>query len=264
MLSALAYIGQRVRQTLRQWSHTTAMLLAVLRVSLQPRYWPPTSRNVLVRQILFTGVEAVRFTLLIAFICGMSLVVQAQVWLTRFGQSKMVGPILVIIVVRELAPLLTALIVLGRSGAAIAAELSSMRVTKQVHLLDTQGIDPFTYLVMPRVIGVAISVTCLTILFIGVCLVSGFITSAMLLGASAGGPMAFAMSVAQALKPIDLFVILAKTFIPGLLIGIICCDEGLAVQRDITEIPRATTQGQIKSLVAILVTFLLVSLLIYA
>jgi len=262
-MKLIGHTGRRVRHTLKQWYHITGMVVAVVWTAVQPRYWPRTVRNVLARQVLFTGVEAVRFTLLIAFICGISIVVQTQVWLSRFGQSRMVGPILAAIVVRELAPLLTALIVLGRSGTAIAAELSSMRVTRQIHLLDTQGLDPFTYLVMPRVVGMAVSVCCLNILFIAVCLCSGFLTSALFSSGTGGGPMAFALSVAQAIHPIDIFVVLAKTLVPGLLIGVICCNEGFAAQRDMTEIPRATTQGQIKSLVAVFVTFLIVSLLTY-
>lgn len=235
---------------------------AVVLQALQPRSWPPTVRNVLSRQILFTGVEATRFIALSGVICGVTVVLQAQVWLTRFGQTRMLGPILVALIVRELGPLLTNLIVLGRSGTAVASELASMRVTHQIRLLDAQGVDPFIYLVMPRAVGLAVSIFCLTLIFIMVSLASGFLT-AVLAGVGKAGPMPFIEQVAQALQPVDVLIFFGKTMLPGLLIGVICCEAGLSVSRDLAEIPRATTLGQVRSLMAVFVTFLLVSIVAY-
>ncbi|MDD4735063.1 MAG: ABC transporter permease [Kiritimatiellae bacterium] len=255
-------IGARVTGSVRQISHVLSLAGAVVWAALHPRYWPGTVRNVLARQVLFTGVDATRFIALSGMICGITVVMQAQVWLTRFGQTRMLGPILVALVVRELAPLLTNLIVLGRSGTAVASELASMRVSQQIRLLDSQGVDPFIYLVMPRAVGLAVSVFCLTIVFITVSLVTGFLT-AVLAGAGQAGPMQFIQQVAQALQPVDVVVILGKTLAPGILMGVICCEAGLSVSRDLAEIPQATTLGQVRSLMAVFLAFLVVSVLVY-
>ena len=255
-------LGGRVTGAAGAVSHVLSVAAAVMWASLQPRHWPATVRNVLARQVLFTGVEAARFIALTGLICGVSIVLQAQVWLQRFGQSRMLGPILAALVVRELGPLLTNLVILGRSGTAIASELASMRVSRQIHLLDSQGLDPFIYLVMPRAVGVAISTFCLTLIFILVSLASGFLTG-LLAGVGNAGPLVFAQQVAQALKPVDLPALLGKTLLPGLLVGVLCCEAGLSVNRDLAEIPRATTLGQVRSLMAIFTTFLVISILVY-
>jgi phospholipid/cholesterol/gamma-HCH transport system permease protein len=137
-----------------------------------------------------------------------------------------------------------------------------MRAAGEVHVLDAQGLDPFTYLVLPRVIGMAVSVFCLTVVFIAVALCSGFV-SGLLLGAPTGGPDLFVQSVLGAVHPADLFNVLAKTFIPGLLTGAICCTEGLSIRGSITEVPQATTRGLVRSIGALFVTSVIVSVLTY-
>ena len=136
-----------------------------------------------------------------------------------------------------------------------------MRVSGQIELLDAQGIDPFTYLLMPRVIGVAVSVFCLSVVFLVVCLAGGFLTGALL--GVGGTPLLFAEQVAQSVRPADVVAVLAKTIIPGLLTGVICCDVGFAVENDLADIPRATTLGQIRSLLAVFITFFVVSVVMY-
>lgn len=243
-------------------THLVAVAAAVLRIAVRPRYWPQTVRNVLARQILFTGVEATRFIAMIAFLVGISIVVQVQLALSRLGQSEMLGPILVAVVVRELGPLLTNFVVIGRSGAAIATELGNMQVNGEVHVLDAQGLDPFTYLVLPRVLGVMFSVFCLTIIFIVVALASGFV-SGVFLDVNTGSPMLFLGSVMGALTPVDVLTLLAKALIPSLFTGVICCTEGLRVSGAVTEVPQATTRSLVRSVGALFILSALISVLAY-
>lgn len=173
-MSFLGYIGSGV---LARWSRLTrlaAITWAVLLRTVRPRTWTAPLRNVLARQVLFTGFEATGFIALIAVIVGALVVVQAQYWLTRLGQSNLIGPILTAVVLRELGPLLTNFVVIARSGTAIATELANMKVHGEVRALDAMGIDPFVYLVVPRVLGVAISTFCLTIIFLAVTFIGGF------------------------------------------------------------------------------------------
>ena len=258
----LSNIGERVVHWLEAQRHLVALVWAVLRVAAEKSTWPRTVVNVFTRQILFTGIEASRFILLLSLMVGILIVVQTQVWLAKVGQSGLLGPVLVMVVVREVGPLLVNFVVIGRSGTAISIELGNMKISGEVRLLDALGLDPFIYLVVPRVLGMAISIFCLTIIFIVGSFVSGYF-SGLLLGASVGRPSLFTMSVFRAVQPADVFNLLAKTFIPGLMTGAICCAEGLSVSAAVTEVPQATSRALVRSVGALFVISALVSLLTY-
>ena len=261
-MSWVGQLGERTLARLKALNYLVAIVWAVLLFSLRRAAWPRTVRNVLARQILFTGFEAVSFVSVIALMVGISVVVQTQVWLTAVGQSALLGPVLVMVVVREVGPLLANFVVIGRSGTAIATELANMNVNGEVRVLDALGLDPFTYLVVPRVIGVAVSIFCLTIVFIVVSFFSGFMFG-VLMGSAGGDPVMFTNSVLKSVSPADVFNLLAKTLVPGLLTGAICCVEGLSVSTAITEVPQAATRAVVRSITSLFVTSALVSLLTY-
>lgn len=259
------WIGKLGGHTIERWRRLrdlAAVTGAVLAVACRRRVWGRTVRNVLARQILFTGYDAVGFVALIAFMVGISIVVQTQVWLTAAGQSHLLGPVLVAVVIREVGPLLANFVVIGRSGTAIATELGNMHVNGEVHLLDAQGLDPFLYLVVPRVIGVAVSVFCLTIIFIVVSFASGYVCG-LLLGSTGVEPLRFADTVFGALTKADVLNVVVKTVIPGSLTGVICCTEGLSVGAATTAVPQAATRGVVRSITASFVTCALVSVVTY-
>src|SRR4051812_23374009 len=177
---ALAAVGSFAVDRLRRQRYLAAVLLAVAVMAVRPRTWRRTVRYVLSRQILFTGAEAAGFTCRVAFLVGISIVVQAELWVRKVGQSQLLGPLLVAVVVREVGPLVTNLIVIGRSGNAIAAELGHMKFRGEVRVLDAQGVDPLGYLVVPRVVAMMGSVLCLTVVFIAVSLFSGHVVAQLL------------------------------------------------------------------------------------
>jgi len=255
-------IGSYVVSRGQSLAYLAGMVSGALAMSLRPRYWPRTVRNVLARQILFTGVEALRFISVISLLVGVSIVAQVQVMVSRVGQSEWLGPILVAVIIRELGPLLTNFVVIGRSGAAMTTELGNMRVNDEVRVLDAQGLDPFAYLVLPRMIGMMVSIFCLTIVFIVVSFVGGYAAST-LIGVQTSAPGLFVDSVIGAITPKDVFGLLAKTMIPGLVTAAICCSEGLSIGSAVTEVPQATTRALVRSVGALFVVSALVSLLIY-
>jgi phospholipid/cholesterol/gamma-HCH transport system permease protein len=261
-MNMIGNIGAKTRTKTAATLYLLATAWTVLSMAVRPKYWPMPSRNVLARQILFTGVDAWRYMSTIAVLVGFVVVVQAQVWLKKFGFSGQLGPILVAVIVREVGPLLTNFVVLGRSGNAMATELANMKINGEVHLLDAQGIDPFIYLVIPRVIGAAVSIFCLNIIFIVMSFLSGYVCGA-LIGVSGGDPDTFLKSVFGAMQKADVFNVLAKSFIPGLLMGSICCIEGLGVQSSITEVPQATTRAVMRSTAALFFTCAIVSVMTY-
>jgi len=258
-------LGKLGAAQLNRWRVTVYLLsvvATVMALAVQPRYWPRTVRNVLARQIYFTGIEAVRFVAWVGILVGFAVVLQAQVWLTRVGQSALVGPLLVAVVIRELGPLLTCFVVIGRSGTAMASEMASMRMNREVNVLEAQGLDPFTYLVLPRVVGCMVAVLCLSVVFVIVSFAGGFVCG-FLMGMMPGGCGTFFDSVFKAITPADVFNVLAKTLIPGALTGVICCTEGLSIEGAATEVPQAAGRAVIKSVAALFVTSAVVSLLTY-
>jgi len=262
MNDGLARLGQRWRTAVRRPRDVAAVLLATARTGWRPGQWPAPAREVLARQVLFTGIESLRFILLAGLAVGLAVVLQAKVWLDKFGQSDMVGPLLVAVIIREIGPLLVNFIVIGRSGTAIASELSMMRVRGEVDLLDAQGIDPFLYLARPRVLGVGLAVFGLTVCFIPAALFSGYLAG-RLLGLPVGPLDLFAQSVFRAVSPADIFNLLAKTWLPGMATGALCCLEGLSVRGAFTEVPQAATRGVVQSVGALFLIFALVSVLTY-
>ena len=116
-MNFLGQIGAGTLARAGRAARTTAMVWSVGVQSLRPKTWTAPMRNVLARQILFTGLEATGFVSLIAVIVGVLVVVQAQYWLMRLGQTALIGPILTAVVLRELGPLLTNFVVIARSKA---------------------------------------------------------------------------------------------------------------------------------------------------
>lgn len=259
------WVGAIGGQAIVKWHavrYLAAVTWSVFAASVRPPTWRRTVRNVLSRQILFTGFDATRFVALIAFLVGVAIVVQTQVMLAAVGQTQLLGPVLVAVVIREVGPLLTNFVVIGRSGTAIATELGNMKVSGEIHLLDAQGLDPFLYLVVPRVIGVAVSVFCLTIIFVVLAFVGGYLTG-VLVGTTTMSPLRFIDTVFGALTKADVFNLLIKTFVPGSLTGAICCTEGLGVVAATTEVPQAATRGVVRSITALFITSVLVSVVTY-
>ncbi len=124
------------------------------------------------------------------------------------------------------------------------------------------GLDPMIYLVMPRVAGVAISILCLTVFFICFSLLSGFVVG-LFLEVGTHDPDAFIQSVLKPVRMSDTINLLAKTLLPGMLTGVICCMEGLTIRGAATEVPQAATRAVVRSIAGLLVVSALVSVLTY-
>lgn len=213
------------------------------------RHIPRVGQEVLKRQILFTGVEALPFVGLIALLTGGVVAVQSSL-LSGAGGGELLGTLLVTVLVRELGPLIVAFIVIGRSGAAIAAELASMRVHRELDSLEAMGVDPFDYLVVPRLAGVVAALIGLSMAFVAMSLAAGWL---ILQGVVATPPPLgeYLAIIAAPMAGIDVAVLLAKTVVPGLIIAAIACHEGLAAAPSATDVPRAATRGVVRSLSAV-------------
>ena len=208
-----------------------------------------TLRN-LVSQIRFTALQAIGLVALLSAILSFLVIAQTSRQLGAVAPN-FIGTIMVVAVIRELGPLLTALIVVSRSGTAIAAEMATNRVMGEVTALEAMGIDPYIYLVLPRMLGAVVSVACLMVVFDGVALVSGYVGATV----GSGGMRVdrYAAIVLGTLSAKDVWLTVAKGITFGAAVALFCSYHGLAVKAGPTEIPQAVTRGVVGTIVAIFI-----------
>jgi phospholipid/cholesterol/gamma-HCH transport system permease protein len=261
-MNTIARVGNFTLEGWQEICYLAAIIWQVFSVSARPRYWTRTVRAEFYRQIISTGIDASGFVIYVACAVGISVVAQVLVWLQLIGQSQSLGPLLVTVLIREAVPVLINLLAIGRNGTALTTELGNMKIAGEVRVLDAQGIDPFIYLVMPRVLSLTLSVFCLAVIFVVVAFAGGYLSS-LVLSPSEVDPGTFARSIIFSVSPVDLINFLSKTIIPALFTGAICCSQGLRVQTSLTEVPTATKRALALSVRALFGISVLVSLLTY-
>jgi phospholipid/cholesterol/gamma-HCH transport system permease protein len=222
---------------------------AVMWQGFRPLTWRRSVKAEFVYQCHHTGTRALPFIALTAIFIGLAMVYQALHWLRVFGQSELIGDIIVLVLVRELSPLLVSLIILGRSGPVILAQLGTMQAEGQVHSLDAQGVDPFVYLVVPRVLAVSLCTFCLTVAFIVVALAAGFV-AVNILQITDMTLYDYMTSILMAMGPKDYAIIPLKTFSIGFVVGLIVCNTGLSGTGIMTDVPLLLPGGIMKSVLA--------------
>ena len=262
-LKIAAGAGRFAIEHWRSAQYLGAVLGATLFLGAQPRRWGRTIRGIFAQQLLLFGVESVRFILVIAVLVGISIVVQLDVWTGKLGQSQKLGPLLVVVVARELGPLFANLVLIARGGSSITTELGLMKVGGEVRVLEAQGIEPLPFLVMPRVLAMAVSAFCLTVIFVLVAFASGFGFGA-LIGQGNSDPSVFVNSVFKAIHPFDAIGLLVKCLLPAMLTAVICCTEGLGAEEGVMEVPLAARRALARSLGALFLTSAVVSVLTYS
>jgi phospholipid/cholesterol/gamma-HCH transport system permease protein len=216
--------------------------------------------KVLVLQILFTGVEALSIVSLVALSIGAVIIVEGGTILPRFGQSSLMYTILIVVITRELGPLLTAFIVIARSGTAIATELGNMVVSHEIEAYLSVGINPVSYLVVPRVLGVTISLMALTIYFNVFGLIGSFLVSQLV------NPVPFGeyfRALLAAMQPTDILSTLLKSFVFGIIASVVATYQGFKVSLSVTEIPPAAIKAVGQGFVLCFIANALITLIYY-
>jgi phospholipid/cholesterol/gamma-HCH transport system permease protein len=214
----------------------------------------------MVEQFDIIGVGSMTVVLLTGMFTGMVLALQSGFTLDQFGARSMVGRLVSASMVKELGPVLTALMVAGRVGSGIAAELGSMMVTDQIAALRALGTDPIRKLVLPRILAGLLMVPLLTCISVAVGLFGGWIITVTQLKVSSG---VYWNSVVLGLYIQDVWMGLIKPFFLGFVIVSIGCHVGLRTAGGTQGVGRATTNAVVASSVAVLVVnFLVTKLLI--
>jgi phospholipid/cholesterol/gamma-HCH transport system permease protein len=256
-----AMIGQWTIHQVRGLIQFTSVAVAVIWQGLRPLTWRRTVRAEFFELCYLVGLRALPFILITGSLVGLGMVYQAIYWLGIFGQTEFTGPILVLVLVREVAPLFVALTVIGRSGSVILVELGNMQIDGQVRMLDAQGIDPFLFLIVPRVVAVSVCMFNLTIAFIMVALVSGFLAGNAL-GSLDVTLQEFVFRILSEMGFTEFATILLKTFAIGFVVALIACTTGLSVTRSRSDLPAALSRGVTKSVLAALLISGLLTLLL--
>src|SRR6266550_6505255 len=221
---------------------TLAVILTKFRVARR-LVWP-----LIFRETSRAGLRLLPMFLFIAAALGLLVIGQTVSWLTRVGAIKYLGTIMVIVVVRELGPLLAGLLVLARIGTANVVELGTARALGEVEALEALGIDPVHYLVVPRVLGMAIGVFSLTVYLILGALLSGYLWA--FLQDVPLRPGDYFRQLAGALSVLDFVFLAIKTLVFGFIIAIVTCYHGLAQPLHLEEVSYATVRAVAQSVIA--------------
>ena len=243
-------VGDRTLDALREgqifFAFVGSMVLAVVGVLRRPRTgnWHDIA-PIMTR----TGADAVPIVVLITFLIGFVMAFQSAVQLKQLGANIYVANLVALSITRELGPLMTAIIVCGRSGAAFAAELGTMTVSEEIDALRTMGIGSLRFLVFPRIIALVLVLPVLTLLgdFVGI--LGGLVVGVVNLDLTITG------YVNQTLRALELWDVsqgVIKAGVFGLAIGLISCSQGLATTGGAEGVGRRTTASVVTSLFALI------------
>jgi len=221
---------------------------------------PPRMRAT-VAQVARAGTQSLPLVALISLLVGMILALQTAGQLERLGVVDLVAGLVSVSVTRELAPLLTAVIVAGRVGSSMAAELGTMQVDQEIDALHVMGIDPTHYLVVPRVVGLLVALPCLTAFGDAVGILGGFTVGVGVLDLSAAGYLTDSLT---ALTLEDVWGGIAKAAAFALIIGVVGCERGLSTAGGAEQVGRSTTAAVVRSIVLVIAADLFVTGLLYA
>lgn len=216
---------------------------------------------VIAQQVYYTGFQGLPAILLLGIGVGFLMVVQAMSGLNLIGSNNMLGQMFVAVVMREVAPLLTVLIVIARSGTAVATEIGNMKVNREVEALEVMGIHPLVYIVAPRIIAGTISVLCLSLYFLFAAFITGMLVSLLLYEAPMGY---YSNSIFLALGADDVVLFAAKILLSGALVFSVCCYRGLKVNKASYEVPQATTAAVVDSVMLVVCCHMLLTVFSYA
>jgi len=251
--SLLAYIGGMgclLTESLRHYARS-ALRLAGTRRSSREAVWAQRVR---------VGVRSLPIVSLVLFFVGMILAFQMAYVLRDFGAEQLVAATVAVAMLRELGPLITAIVMTGFAGASIAAEIGTMTVEEEILALETSAMNPVRVLVMPRVMACIVMLLFLTVIANILGILGGFTIGVTVLRMS---PEAYYANTRDFLKMQDLLTGLIKSVAFGGLIALIGCQEGLKVEGGAEGVGRATTRAVVYGIVAIIATDLFFSWIFY-
>lgn len=212
---------------------------------------PPFRWQNFLKQIHFIGMRSLFVIALTSIFAGMVLALQGYYTLSRFGSEALLGPAVALSMIRELGPVLSGLMVTGRAGSAMAAELGIMRIREQIDALEVMGVPPIHFLAVPRLLAGLMVLPLLTGIFDVIGIFGGYLVSVQLLGLSAG---TYFSGIESSVTMHDVNTGLIKALCFGIVIAWICSFKGFFARRGAEGVSQATTSAVVLSSVLILVS----------
>lgn len=212
--------------------------------------FPPYLIHRIIKQINFIGVKTTLVIFLTGSFTGMVLALQIYYTLVKFGAEARLGSVVALSLIKELGPVICALMVAGRAGSALAAEIGIMRITEQIDALDAMALNPYKYLVIPNLIAGIISLPLLNCIFVTVGVFGGYTVGVGLMGLSSG---TYFGGIRDFVDAGDILEGLYKSLSFGILITWISCYKGYFTGYGAEGVSKATTQAVVLSSVVILI-----------
>ena len=247
IVKLIEFIGAVTEKPVQGLGRIILLLFSTLKAMVRPPFEIANT----VRQMLEIGVNSLPVVLITAVFTGMVLALQSYTGFKRFGAEGLVGTVVALSMTRELGPVLSALIVTGRAGAAIAAELGTMRVTEQIDAMEAMAVNPVKYLVVPRFLSGMIMLPALTVVTDIVGIIGGYLVSVTLLGANAKPYM---RATWDFLEVQDIYNGLIKACFFGAAFTLISCYKGFYTRGGAEGVGRATTGAVVFSSMTILIS----------
>lgn len=247
MFRWLEILGLRAVAFIEEAGRMMLLLEQTVGWTLRP---PFKFRNIL-KQMEEVGANSVPVVLITATFTGMVLALQSYTGFKRFNAENLVGTVVALSMTRELGPVLTGLIVAGRAGAAMAAELGTMRVTEQIDALSTLAVNPIKYLIVPRFIAGLVMLPVLTVLSDMIGMTGGYFVGVKVLGAN---PTVYIKRSTEFLELNDIYSGLFKAGVFGMIIAIVCCYKGFYAEGGAEGVGKATTGAVVVSMMLILIS----------
>ena len=213
-----------------------------------------------IHEAMAIGVGAIPIVSLIAFFVGVIIALQGAYELQRIGAMQLVASLVAISITRELGPLITAIVVIGRSGSAFAAEIGTMRVTEELDALKTMALDPVAFLVVPKFLAMGVMLPCLAIWADLMGVLGGSLFGVAGGGFTFGGYM---LATRDALLLRDITSGVVKSLVFGMVITAVGCHEGFATGSGAEEVGRSTTSAVVISILLVILIDLVFTALFY-
>jgi phospholipid/cholesterol/gamma-HCH transport system permease protein len=263
LLLPFAVLGRRTLDILRHTGSVFYLLVDATtwmwRGLTKKRY--RLGRSAIISQICRMGVQSVFIVAIVSGAVGLILALQLAPPLDEFGQRDKIANIITVAVLRELGPLIGAIVLTGFAGASIAAEIGTMVVSEEIEALEAHALNPVRFLVVPRVLASLISMTCLGVISSFVAIVAALAVSVLVLGVPYETYMD---NMLQQAKLVDFLTGVFKGGVFGALIGIIACANGLQVTGGAAGVGRATTYTVVECVVAIVIADLIFTAIFFA
>ncbi len=243
----IEHIGSFVKGPIGQGGRILILLYSTLKWLVQP----PFDIKGTAKQMNEIGVNSLPVVLITAMFTGMVLALQSYTGFKRFGAEGLVGTVVALSMTRELGPVLTALIVTGRAGAAMAAELGTMRVTEQIDAMETLATNPVKYLIVPRFLSGLIMLPLLTVISDIVGIIGGYFVTVIILGVNV---TTYMRTTWDFLEMQDILSGLYKALFFGAALSLICCYKGFYAEGGAEGVGKATTGAVVLSFMTILIS----------